>query len=194
MEYLDNPHFKKELEMEENEWGIPIKVTEEWEDTCDKVLGYYNTKDLRSICEEFWCGSKSFCDKMCCGKEVSLCNKVIRLDELEKWMKPQMEPSRWKWVVGFVIARFRDEYKKEKQEFVGNFQSMMEKCETYCIDRQLSTKLRLSKVPDKLLKRERNNVKDAQISKRMIIGFIIDSLRRGEKEVTLFSLKTITFI
>ena len=42
---MENPNFIKRLEMVENQWGIWMKVTEEWEKTFDKLLEYYNTKD-----------------------------------------------------------------------------------------------------------------------------------------------------
>ena len=169
----------KKLKNIEYEWGISIKVTEEWEDTFDKLLGYYNTKDLRSVCEEFCCGTRSFCDKICCGEQFPTCNKMIRVDELEKWMKPQLEPPIWKKIIGYVIPSMMEEYEREKNDYKKDFSLMMQKCESYCINDKRNGRSRLSVDPIQTNRIKQKRVDDTKISKRIIIGFIIDELRKG---------------
>ena len=69
---------------EEDKWGVMIRVVEEWEKIFEKLLDYYNTKDLRTICKS-----------ICLNEKNMTRNKLISLQELEKWIEPQIEPSFW---------------------------------------------------------------------------------------------------
>ena len=115
---------------------------------------------------------------------------MITVDELEKWMKPQLEPPIWKRVIGYVIPSMMEEYKREKNDYKKDFNLMMEKCELYCINDKRSGRPKLSidttqtkKVKQKHDQEDDDQNDDTKISKRIIIGFIIDELRKGDKEV-----------
>ena len=108
---------------------------------------------------------------------------MIRVDELEKWMKPQLEPPIWKRVIGYVIPSMMEEYKREKNDYKTDFKLMMKKCESYCIKDKRSGRSRLSVDPTQTNRIKQKRVDDTKISKRIIIGFIIEELRKGDKEV-----------
>ena len=172
--------FIRNLKIVENEWGIGIKVIEEWEGTFDKLLSYYNTKDLRSICEESCCGTRSICDKMCCVPKTLSHNKLISLDELWKWMTPQMEPPIWKWILGLLNRKMEENYDKEKTDFKNQFDSMKNNCSEYInLVERMNGIGHVENVGRKKDKEQISKIK--MISKRDIIGFIMGELRRGDK-------------
>ena len=171
---MNDPHFIKNLENIENQWGIRVKVTEEWDNTFDKLLEYYNTKDLRSICEEFCIRKGKRSDKFCSGNKFSSPNNLISLDELWKWMAPQGEPSIWKWIFSHITMEYivdsntnhemQELYNKEKYNFLDAFKYLKENWENKGFNNTSS-----------------KQCKKIMVSKKDIIGFIIEELRNSDR-------------
>ena len=101
---------------------------------------------------------------------------MISVAELEKWMKPQMEPPIWKWIIGFIIPKFKAEYKREKKLFDEEFTLMMKNCRKY-----MKNKIKKEKEMSKTY--EMQNDGELMTSKKGVIGFIIDELRKEVKKV-----------
>ena len=141
---MENAHFIKRLEMFENAWGIWVKVTEEWEKTFDKLLEYYNTKDLRSMCEAF-----------CCNTKHAPKNKLISVKELGKWMKPQMEPPLWKSIFGTMVPTLKAQYEKQKKEYDEEYKLLMD---TLIISDDLISKRDINRIIIKQLRKGNKKV------------------------------------
>ena len=135
------------MEATEDKWAVGIHIVEEWENTFDTLLDYYNTKDLRAVLKAVFGYTKT-----------APKNKLLSIDELTKWMKPQLEPSFWKEFL------WREQFEKEKKEY----------------DNKRNTLFG----PERQKRLEKYG---GMISKREVVSGLIKELRTGEKEVRLIA-------
>ena len=175
LEYLKDARFIKSLEIEENRWGIRIKVVEEWEENLNKLLGYYNKKDLRYACEEFWCGKGDIIDKFCCETKLSSLNNMISLDELWKWVKPQLEPPIWKRIFGFVNNEMKIEYEQDKNTFEDDLNYLKRSSGNFLTIVDNDKKIKHNEEANE---NKEKNWMNRMASKKDIIGLIIAELRK----------------
>ena len=136
---------------------------------------------MRSICEKFCCGKGNVCDTFCCGRELSSVNDFVSLDELWKWMKPQLEPPIWKWIIGLFYHKMKQRYNREKEEFKSDLNYFKRNSADYF------TAVKNTGKNAKIEKEWREDCNEPKCeikiaSKQDIIGFIIEELRKVNEE------------
>ena len=159
--------LESKLEAEEDKWGISIKVVEEWEKTFDALLEYYNTKDLRTICKS-----------ICWNNRNIASNKLISVDELKKWMKPQMGPSLWKKLLSKISTEWKDQYERDKNKYNKEYKNLLGS------DANMFSKSTKGKLETKQNTFEQKD----KVSKLDFYRGIIKKLRNGDKQVRFMSL------
>lgn len=130
-------------------------VSEEWGAAFDKLLNFYATEDLRSICKQYYYRKRS--------QNI----KTIKIDELGKWMVPRLVPPIWKWLLGLLNSGFKRRYEEEKNAHRIASDSFYMKCE---INKRMQSP---------------SNFEKERLVKIDIIEFIIGELRKGDKEVNI---------
>ena len=150
---------------EEDKWGVMIRVVEEWEKIFEKLLDYYNTKDLRTICKSIYLNEKNMTR-----------NKLISLQELEKWIKPQIEPSFWIKILARVSTRWQIEYEKVKNRCISDHDNLLGRKATIF---HKSTKCRS-------LHQKKSDEKVEKLSKIKFFRSIVRKLRNGDEQVSFW--------
>ena len=151
------------MQAEEDKWGVMIRVVEEWEKIFEKLLDYYNTKDLRTICKS-----------MCLNEKNMTRNKLISLQELEKWIEPQIEPSLWIKILAKVSTSWQIEYEKVKNRCITDKDNLLGRQATIF---QKSTKCRSSHL-------KKSDEKVEKLSKIKFFRSIVRKLRNGDEQVS----------
>ena len=152
------------MRIAEDKWGIWIKIAEEWEKTFVTLLEYYNTKDLRSICQSIFLNERGMTK-----------NKLISVKELEKWMKPQMKPSPWLQFLAKVSPRWRKKYRESKKKFQKDHENFIGS-EATMFQKSIRGKSQIIK--------QESTEKKKTISKIDFVRSIVSKLRNGDEEVS----------
>ena len=152
------------MRIAEDKWGIWIKIAEEWEKTFVTLLEYYNTKDLRSICQSIFLNERGMTK-----------NKLISVKELEKWMKPQMEPSPWMQILAKVSPRWRKKYRESKKKFEKDHDNFIGS-EATMFQKTIRGRSQITK--------QESTEKKKTLSKIDFVRSIVNKLRKGDEEVS----------
>lgn len=152
------------MRIAEDKWGIWIKIAEEWEKTFVTLLEYYNTKDLRSICQSIFLNERGMTK-----------NKLISVKELEKWMKPQMEPSPWMQILAKVSPRWRKKYRESKKKFQKDHENFIGS-EATMFQKTIRGRSQITK--------QESTEKKKTLSKIDFVRSIVSKLRKGDEEVS----------
>ena len=105
---MNDPN-REQLKKAEVEWDIRSEVENEWGPTFDKLLGLYNTHDLKTIMRSLKPGTK--------GQRRP--DDRLPISELKSWMKPKFEPSSWKYYL--CKEQYQQEERMGRKEFTALF-------------------------------------------------------------------------
>ena len=91
--------YENLLKKAEDHWNIRQGVADAWSKTFDKLLGLYNTQDIRTVINTFTMSENGQHRK----------DNRISMEELKRWFHPKLNPPYWKKI--FMPS----EYEREKQ-------------------------------------------------------------------------------